>query len=119
MTTHTQLAAAIAALALTMMTLPACAEDPMLPKFFHGDWCPIAGKDNQLYRRGKCSEGIRIDASGYSTRTGRCRLTKLDEGPEDFELEFVCKDKRDRESQISGVRMRTNEKGQLVTVPAQ
>jgi hypothetical protein len=108
---------ALAALVLTTVTLPAVAADNTLPKVFHGDWCPIAGKDLQLYRRGKCSESIRIVADGYSTKTGHCRLTRASEGAKGLLAEFVCKDRRDRESQISDVWMRLDEKGQLNAVP--
>jgi hypothetical protein len=113
---------ALAALALTMMAIPAVADISAaipegfhgeIPKGFHGDWCPIAGAKDELYRRGKCPKGIRLSAGGISTKDQNCVLTNIDVGPKAFEVDFACEDKRGRETGLWEVWMRENEQGQL------
>lgn len=110
------------ALALAMMTLPAVADisaaipkefHGKIPEVFHGDWCPIAGAKDELYRRGKCPQGIQLSAGGITTKDQHCLLANIEAGPKAFALDFACEDKRGREDGLWEVWMRENEQGQL------
>jgi hypothetical protein len=58
---------------LVMLGSTAHADDK-IPAAFHGTWCAI--KDADDFRRGACRDGIRIHATGYTHRTGNCRITE-------------------------------------------
>jgi hypothetical protein len=104
-----------------MMALPAVADiSAAIPKDFHGkipegfrgDWCPIAGAKD-LYRRGKCSNGIQLSANEITTKDQHCLLAYIETEPKAFALDFACEDKHRHETGLWEVWMKTNEQGQL------
>ena len=93
------------ALVVAAAASPALSAD-RIPAAFHGDWCPIAGKDDQ-YRHGRCTKGahsIHITADGYSDETGNCQVTDLLEARQAFLVDFECRAK-DGDSEIKPISM--------------
>jgi|SoiMethySBSTD1v2_1073268.scaffolds.fasta_scaffold90718_2 hypothetical protein len=103
-------AALIAAASFTA----AIAHDLQIPDVLYGDWCPLKNKQD-VYRRGKCADGIHINPNGYSHQTGICRVAATFEGPKAFLANFECFAKNDKNMEIEPINfwMRINARNQL------
>jgi len=102
------------ALVVVAAASPALAAD-RIPAAFHGDWCPIAGKDD-LYRRGRCPNvvhGIHITADSYSHDMDNCQVTDLLEARQAFLVDFDCRKGDDSEIEPISMWMRMDTRNQL------
>ena len=102
------------ALVVVAAASPALAAD-RIPAAFHGDWCPISGKDD-LYRRGRCPNvvhGIHITADSYSHDMDNCQVTDLLEARQAFLVDFDCRKGDDSEIEPISMWMRMDTRNQL------
>ena len=102
------------ALVVAAAASPALSAD-RIPAAFHGDWCPIAGKDD-LYRRGRCPNvvhTIHITADSYSHDMDNCQVTGLLEARQALLVDFDCRKGGDSEIEPISMWMRMDTRNQL------